>query len=88
MSAQQTGDEGGGEHHGLRTPTSQLPHAEKVARQQRHIQMLTGALLLVLAMLAYSAAFDLDHWAEWIVFGAIVVTAVGAGIAVNTHDKA
>lgn len=75
------------EHH-LRTPTSQLPHAEKVARQERHVEILSLVLLVVLAMLAYSAAFDLDHWAEWIVFGAIFVTAVGAGIAVNTHDKA
>ena len=41
-------------------------------------------LLAVLAMLAYAAAFDLDHWAEWIVFGAICFTALGAIIAVNT----
>ena len=87
MSAESSGHEGD-EHHHLRTPTSQLPHAEKVARQERHIQILTGVLLLVLAMLAYSAAFDLNSWAEWLVFGMIVFTAVGVGIAVNTHDKA
>jgi membrane protein YdbS with pleckstrin-like domain len=71
-----------------RTPTSQLPHAEKLQRQQRHLQMLTGALVLVLALLVYSAAFDLDHWAEWIVFGGIVFTAVGVILAVNSHDRA
>jgi len=84
MSPEQSGPE---ERHHLRTPTSQLPHAEKIARQQRHIQILTGVMLLVLVMLAYSAAFDLDSWAEWLVLGAIVFTAIGAGIMVNTHDR-
>ena len=70
-------------HRHLRTPTSQLPHAERVRRQQRHIRMLTAALVLVLALLAYSAAFDLDHWAEWVVLGGIVLTAVGVMIAVR-----
>ena len=68
----------------MRTPTRDLPHADKVRRQQRHLQVLTVVLLAVLAMLAYAAAFDLDHWAEWIVFGAICFTALGAIIAVNT----
>ena len=45
--------------------------------------MLTVALLAVLAMLAYAAAFDLNHWAEWIV-GAICFTALGAIIAVHS----
>ena len=76
-----------GDHH-LHTPTSQLPHAEKIARQERHVEILSLVLLLVLAMLIYSAVFDLDHWAEWIVFGVIVATAVGAGLAINTHDRA
>ncbi len=75
------------EHH-LRTPTSQLPHAEKVARQQRHVEILSFVLLLVLGMLVYSALFDLDSWAEWLVFGVIVATAVGAGIMVRSHDTA
>jgi membrane protein YdbS with pleckstrin-like domain len=87
MSAEHSGGEDHERRH-LRTPTSQLPHAEKVERQQRHIEILSVVLLLVLAMLVYSAAFDLDHWAEWIVFGGIVATAIGAGIAVNTHDRA
>jgi hypothetical protein len=76
------------EQHRLRTPTSQLPHREKLERQQRHLQLLTGVLVVVLLLLAYSAAYDLDHWAEWIVFGGIVMTAVGAMIAVNTHGRA
>jgi hypothetical protein len=75
------------EHH-LRTPTSQLPHDEKIRRQQRHITMLTVGLLGVLAMLAYSAAFDLDHWAEWVVLGGIVFTAVGFIIAAQSQARA
>lgn len=75
------------EHH-VRTPTSELPHEEKLRRQQRHVTMLTVGLLAVLAMLAYSAAFDLDHWAEWVVLGAIVLTAVGFIIAAQSQARA
>ncbi len=69
-------------HH---TPTSQLPHQEKIRRQERHLQVLTIVLVLVLLMLAYSAAFDLDNWSEWVVLGAICSVAVGTIIAVNTR---
>jgi membrane protein YdbS with pleckstrin-like domain len=73
------------EHH-LRTPTSELPHDAKLRRQARHMQLLTGALVLVLAMLAYSALFDLDSWSEWVVFGVICATAVGTMVAVFTRS--
>ncbi len=73
------------EHH-LRTPTNELPHEEKLKRQERHMQIVTGVMLLVLAMLVYSALFDLDNWSEWVVFGAICVTAIGTVIAVNTRS--
>ena len=72
--------------HHLRTPTSELPHQEKLKRQQRHMQILTVVMLLVLAMLVYSALFDLDSWSEWVVFGAICATAIGTVIAVNTRN--
>ena len=68
-----------------RTPTSQLPHDEKIRRQEGHMRLLTIALLLVLLMLAYSAAFDLDNWSEWVVLGGICSVAVGTIIAVNTR---
>jgi len=71
------------EHH-VRTPTNELNHEEKLRRQARHLQILTGVMILVLAMLVYAAACDLDSWAEWVVFGAICATAVGAIIAVTT----
>jgi hypothetical protein len=72
------------EHH-VRTPTSELPHDAKLRRQERHLQILTGVMLLVLAMLVYSAIFDLDDWSEWVVFAVICATAVGAMIAVSSR---
>ncbi|MGI9557664.1 MAG: hypothetical protein ACR2N5_06955 [Solirubrobacterales bacterium] len=74
---------GHSENRHVRTPTSELPHAEKVARQRLHLRLLTGVLLVVLVLLAYSAAFDLNHWAEWVVFGGIVFAAIGMIIAVR-----
>lgn len=70
------------EHH-VRTPTGELSHEEKLARQRTHITILSGVLVLVLLMLAYASIFDLDSWAEWTVLGAICFTALGALIAVN-----
>jgi len=80
-----TDSHGSRREHRLRTPTSELPHEEKIKRQQGHMRILTGALLLVLAMLVYSAFFDLDNWSEWIVFGVICATAIGATIAIHTR---
>lgn len=69
------------------TPTRRLPHPEKVRREQRHVAMLTGALSAVLVLLVYTASFDLNSWSEWTVLGAIVLTTVGAGIAVQTRMR-
>lgn len=87
MSSAESGPGAGDQEHGHlhHTPASQLPHAEKIRRQERHLQFLTGALILVLVMLAYSAVFDLDNWSEWVVLGGICSVAVGTIIAVNTH---
>jgi hypothetical protein len=57
-----------------------------LARQRLHVAVLSGVLVVVLLMLAYSAAFDLDSWAEWLVLGAICFTAVGALVAVQTRN--
>jgi hypothetical protein len=72
------------EHH-VRTPTGELSHQERLARQRLHITVMSGVLVLVLGMLAYASIFDLNSWAEWVVLGAICVTALGALIAVNTR---
>ncbi len=74
-----------GAGHRLHTPTSELPHPEKVRRERMHIRILTLVLIAVLAMLAYAAAFDLDSWAEWVVLGMICFTAVGAMVAVHRN---
>jgi len=70
----------------LRTPTSGLTPEERVRRGERHLQVLTGILLLVLALLIYSALFELDSWSEWVVFGVICATAVGATIAIHSRN--
>ena len=88
MSATDGGSEGARQHHHWRTPTSELHHEEKIARQQLHLTVLSIVLLGTVLLLAYAAAFDLDSWAEWLVFGVIISTAIGAGIAVNTHGRA
>ncbi len=72
------------EHH-VRTPTHELHHEEKLKRQSFHITVLTIALIGVLIAFAYAAAFDLDHWAEWIVLGGICFTALGSIVAVQTR---
>jgi protein-S-isoprenylcysteine O-methyltransferase Ste14 len=73
------------EHH-LRTPTGELSHEDKLARQALHIRILSLVLILTLLMLAYAAAFDLDSWAEWVVLGGICSVAVGAIIAVWSRN--
>jgi hypothetical protein len=73
------------EHH-IRTPTDELTHEQKLARQRTHITILSVVLVLVLLMLAYASIFDLNSWAEWVVLGAICVTAVGALVAVSTRQ--
>ena len=69
----------------VRTPTAELSHDQKLHRQQAHIRLLTLGLVAVLALLAYAAAFDLNHWAEWVVFGGICATAVGFMVAVHSR---
>ena len=73
--------------HRVSRPTGQLSHPEKVRREQRRVGMLNGVLIAVLLLLVYTAAYDLDSAGEWIVFGVIVLTAVGAGIAVQTRSS-
>jgi hypothetical protein len=69
----------------VRSPTGELSHEQLLRRQRGHVRILTLVLLAVLAMLAYAAAFDLNHWPEWIVFGGICAVAVGVMIAVHAR---
>ena len=84
---QQAHDPSAQAHHEshLRTPTHELSHEDKLARERFHTTILSFVLLGVLAMLAYAAAFDLDHPAEWVVFGGICFAALGAIVAVKSR---
>ena len=73
--------------HHLRTPTGELSHEEKLARQAFHVKVLVIVLVLTLLMLGYAAAFDLNSWAEWVVFGGICAVAIGAIIALSPRRK-
>lgn len=42
--------------------------------------------LLVLAGLAYLVVYVADGWADWVVFGAIVITAVGGILAYHHRE--
>ena len=37
-------------------------------------------------MLVYAAAFDLNSWAEWVVFGGICAVAIGTIIALSADQ--
>jgi O-antigen/teichoic acid export membrane protein len=43
------------------------------------------AFCLLVAALAYLVISSADSWADWVVFGVLVITALGAAIAV--HDR-
>jgi hypothetical protein len=72
------------EHH-LRTPTHELGHEERLKRERFHVTVLSFVLVGTLLMLGYAAAFDLDHAAEWIVFGGICFTALGTIVAIQSR---
>lgn len=74
------------EHH-LRTPTGELSHAEKLRRQQLHMRILCAVIVVLLALCAYAAAFDLNSWAEWAVFGGICAVAIGAIVALSPRRE-
>ncbi len=73
--------------HRLRTPTGELHHEEKLKRQALHIEILSVIVVVLLLLVIYAAAFDLDSWAEWIVFGGICSVSVGAIIALSPRRK-
>ena len=50
-------------------------------RRQTAVQIL--AFLLLVAGLAYLVISSADSWADWVVFGVLVLTALGAALAVH-----
>ncbi len=73
-----------GAHH-VRTPTDEVAHDEKLRRQRTHRMVAVVLLVLLVAVLAYAAAFDLNSWAEWVVLGGIVGVVIGFMIAVYSR---
>jgi fatty acid desaturase len=62
----------------LRVPTTGVR-----VRDQRPVVAYTIVTSILLAALVYATAVAIDGWAKLIVLGAIMLTAVGAMIAVN-----
>ena len=50
-------------------------------RRQTAVQFL--AFVLLVAGLAYLVISSADSWADWVVFGVLVLTALGAALAVH-----
>ena len=50
-------------------------------RRQTAVQFL--AFLLLVAGLTYLVISSADSWADWVVFGVLVLTALGAALAVH-----
>jgi cytochrome bd-type quinol oxidase subunit 2 len=50
-------------------------------RQQAPMVQLAVFILLVIA-LAWAVLSSMDGWADWVVFGVIVLTTIGAAIAI------
>jgi O-antigen/teichoic acid export membrane protein len=52
-----------------------------MVRRSLAVQVL--AFCLLVAGLAYLVVWSADSWADWMVFGVLVLTALGAAIAVH-----
>lgn len=75
-----------GRHH-LRTPSEQLSRFDKLRREAFHRRFLSGALVLLLIVGCYAAAFDLSAWPAWVVLGGICVTVIGVIIATSPSRR-
>jgi len=74
--------------HHLRTPSAQLGRFDKLRREALHRRFLSGALVLLLIVGGYAAAFDLSSWPSWVVLGGICVTVIGVIIATSPARRA
>ena len=54
---------------------------EHKVRRRTAVQIL--AFLLLVVGLAYLVISSADSWADWVVFGVLVLTALGAALAVH-----
>ena len=56
-------------------------------RDRRPVVAYTAVALLVLGALVYSVAWGIDGWAQGVVLGVIVLTAIGLMIAVSPRRR-
>ncbi len=64
-----------------------VPSTGVHVRDRRPVAAYTVLALIVLAGLAYASATVLDGWANAIVLGAVMLTAVGAMIAISPNRR-
>ena len=76
-----------GKHH-LRTPSEELGRWDKLRREAMHRRVLSGLLILILAVGGFALVVDLDSWPEWVVLGGILFTVVGVIIATSPRRLA
>lgn len=56
--------------------------------RRRRALLITNVIALALAgVLGYAAVEQLDSWSRWVVLGAIIVTAIGAMIALSPNRR-
>jgi fatty acid desaturase len=56
-------------------------------RDRRPVVAYTAVALLVLGALVYSVAWGIDGWAQGVVLGVILLTAIGLMIAVSPRRR-
>jgi hypothetical protein len=70
------------ERHDLSAPTG------TTVRNRRRLIILNVVLLAIFGALAYATAVAIDGWAKAVVLGVIVLTAIGAMIALSPNRRA
>jgi fatty acid desaturase len=68
-------------------PDLTAPDRSMRVRNRRPVIAFMGLALVVLAALAYAAAWGIDGWPQALVLGVIVLTAVGLMIAVSPNRR-
>ncbi len=72
----------------LERPELSVPSTGVQVRSRRPLLIFTLIAGIVLLGLAYLTLRALDGWAQFVVLGAIILTAVGVMIAINPNRRA
>lgn len=65
-----------------------VPTTGVQVRRRRALVITNVIALALVAILGYAAAERLDSWSRWVVLGAIVLTVIGAMIALSPNRRA